>query len=621
MKSMPEIPVAEKSIRMTSTFRGYNHQEVISDGEMYDTKNLSDEMYPVLSVRRRRGIKSWDTQGQTVVPLTGISGRDKLVHIRGTEVFWDFTKVDGISVSTAENMLPKKIVSMGAYVCIWPDKVFFNTVDLTDKGSMERMYEKMGGSVTLQMCRMDGTNYDMSQISVGTMPPASPTNGQLWIDQTSDVDVLRQYYSPTEEWQEVASTYVKIGAAGVGSGLKEYDTVMIEGMAAVDTETQHIKDQVAALNGSYIVYGAGENYVIIAGLISKTHSALKNQKVNVDRKVPDLDYICESNNRLWGCKYGMENGQVVNEIRACKLGDFRNWSCFMGISTDSYTASIGTDGEFTGCVTQRGYPVFFKENCIHRVTGQTPSSFQISTTTCRGVQKGSWRSVAVVNEMIYYKSRQDIMEYDGNMPMSVSEQLGRVMYSDARAGACGDKYYISMKDTNGNWSLFTYNTTKSIWYREDDLHALGFGAVGDELYIIDEDNNTMVSVSGNAFGSTGTFHLEEDPEWCAEFGLSGIENLPNSYGNMARSDINGSHYLSRFDIRMYLEEDGKAELEIMYDSNGEWTKQGEIRGNRMRMFMLPVIPKRCDHLRFRMKGKGDCRIYSIARHMEVGSDA
>jgi hypothetical protein len=89
---------------------------------------------------------------------------------------------------------------------------------------------------------------------------------------------------------------------------------------------------------------------------------------------------------------------------------------------------------------------------------------------------------------------------------------------------------------------------------------------------------------------------------------------------MARTDLTGNHYLSRFDIRMYLEEGGRAQLEIMYNSDGKWTQQGEIKGNRMKTFTLPVIPKRCDHLRIRLKGKGYFRIYSIGRIMEVGSD-
>ena len=79
-------------------------------------------------------------------------------------------------------------------------------------------------------------------------------------------------------------------------------------------------------------------------------------------------------------------------------------------------------------------------------------------------------------------------------------------------------------------------------------------------------------------------------------------------------------YLSRFDLRMYLEEGSRAELEIMYDSDGVWTKQGEIRGTSMRNFVLPVRPVRCDHLRFRIRGTGEFRLYSISRQMEVGSD-
>ena len=117
-------------------------------------------------------------------------------------------------------------------------------------------------------------------------------------------------------------------------------------------------------------------------------------------------------------------------------------------------------------MTQKGYPVFFKEDCLHLVNGSTPSSFQIKAVMCRGVQDGSYRSAVVVNERVYYKSRTDVMMFDGSMPVSVSEQLGKVLYSDARAGALGDKYYISMVDKNGSWSLFTYDTEKKVWFRE-----------------------------------------------------------------------------------------------------------------------------------------------------------
>ena len=44
----------------------------------------------------------------------------------------------------------------------------------------------------------------------------------------------------------------------------------------------------------------------------------------------------------------------------------------------------------------------------------------MTDTPCRGVQKGSWRSLCVVNEVLYYKGRTEICAYDGSVPVAVS---------------------------------------------------------------------------------------------------------------------------------------------------------------------------------------------------------
>jgi hypothetical protein len=41
----------------------------------------------------------------------------------------------------------------------------------------------------------------------------------------------------------------------------------------------------------------------------------------------------------------------------------------------------------------------------------------------------------------------------------------------------------------------------------------------------------------------------------------------------------------------------------------------------MNTITVPVIPRRCDHLRLKLTGTGDVKIYSIARILELGSDA
>ena len=609
MRSMPQLQEGAKTTLMTSAFYGYNHNKIISDGEMYDMQNLSGDDYPLLSLRHKRGISSWDAEGQTPVPLTGIHGRDQLVFVRGMTVYYNMIPVNGISVSTDPEMCPKKIVSFGAYVCIWPDKVYFNTADQSDCGSMESSWTGNGEDISLIMCRGDGTNYDMAQIATGAQPPENPENGKLWIDQSGDAAVLRQYSSYTDEWTEVPTTYVKIQGTGIGANVKEYDSISISGLAAVDGSTQKILQQVEALNGSKIVYFRGNDYLVVAGLLTQTQNALADAEVHADMTLPDLDYVVESNNRLWGCRYGLVDGQTVNEIYASKLGDFRNWRSYMGISTDSWTASVGTDGAFTGAITQRGYPVFFKENCIHRVSGNTPGSFSIQTTIARGVQRGSWRSLAVVGENIYYKARDGVMIYDGNMPVKVSEQLGDILYADARAGVLKDQYYISMKDADNHWTLFKYDTAHQTWWKEDSVQALGFGAAEDELYFIDEVHNTLVSVRGT-FGEP-----EADFDWAAEFDLYGVKH--GNYDDPKRT--RNSKYVSLFKIRMDLDRKAFMRLWLKYNED-RYEFKGEKRGEQLRTFVLPVIPKRCDHVRFKLTGHGGATIYSISRILEVGGD-
>ena len=175
--------------------------------------------------------------------------------------------------------------------------------------------------------------------------------------------------------------------------------------------------------------------------------------------MPLLDFVIESGNRLWGCRYGENaNGDVVNEIYASKLGDFKNWNCFMGISTDSYVASCGTDGQWTGAITHLGYPIFFKENYLHKVYGNYPSNYQIQTTECRGVQKGCGKSLAIVNEKLFYKSINGICVYDGSLPSEISQAFGDIRYSEAVGGSHNNKYYVSMKSEEDNkYYLFVFD--------------------------------------------------------------------------------------------------------------------------------------------------------------------
>ena len=615
MRRMQQLQPGAKATLMTSTFYGYNHRPIIADGELYDMLNLSGDNSPLLTLRKKHGVTSYDVEGENPVKLTGIHGRDQLVFIRGSQVFYNFIPFSGLTVSTAEEMLPKKIVSMGAYVCIWPDKVYFNTANPSDYGSMEKYWSDSGSNISMIMCRSDGEDFDMSNIDRGETAPENPTNGQLWLDEGGMNDVLRQYMASVQEWMEINTVFVKIHATGIGANLKEYDVINISGLELGGNDPDaKLYGQIQELNGAKIIYACGDDYIVLAGILSQAVQTgeLANNTVTADLTLPDMDYVVESNNRLWGCKYGMVGGEVVNEIYASALGSFKVWRRVLNNSQDSYTAQVGTDGPFTGAITQRGYPVFFKENCIHRISGLTPNNFQIQTTFCRGVQEGSWRSLAIVAENIYYKARDAVMVYDGNMPQAVSDAMGEELYSDARAGVLGDKYYICMKDKDDNYIQFVLDTKTGSWWKENSVQALGYGTVEDELYFIDEVNNTLVSVRGT-YGEP-----EEDLEWSAIFDLYGVHYRQSSnYDDPKR--VRNMKYVSMFKIRMELGQDAWVNLYMQYNG-GDWELAGQRSGENLKTFVLPVVPKRCDHVRFRLEGQGDVTIYDISRIMEVGGD-
>ena len=72
---------------------------------------------------------------------------------------------------------------------------------------------------------------------------------------------------------------------------------------------------------------------------------------------------------------------------------------------------------------------------------------------------------------------------------------------------------------------------------------------------------------------------------------------------------------------MKLEAGARAALYIEYDSSGKWELQGEMQGaERTRTFLTPVIPRRCDHMRLKIVGRGDVKLYSIARLLTMGGD-
>ena len=577
----PTLNVKQKSRQMSDAFLGYNHNLRIGDGEFYDMKNMTSDYYPVLAPRKNRGVYKDGVNARAII------GKDTLCYVDGSAFVIGDERIEmGLSDE------PKQLLSMGAYVIIMPDMKYINTKNVDDRGEIEETHQTTG-EVALALCTLTGEEYDYNEVRPGEKP--AEVDGALWYDTTTSPPVLKKYSEVQKMWVSIPTTYVKISSEGIGAKFNQYDGVQISGITL---------QGYTEMNGSHALWGCDEDYIIITGLPTELSDEDYKQTdtITITRKMPVMDFIVESNNRLWGCRYGTNiNGDVVNEIYASKLGDFKNWDCYMGISTDSYTASCGTDGPFTGAISHLGYPLFFKENCVHKVYGDYPANFRLQNTTCRGVQKGSHNSLAIVNETLFYKSSNAVCAYDGSLPTEMSTELGDVRYSDAVACGHGNKYYIDMKDADGKYHLFVYDTAKRMWHKEDNIQVDAFCSYGGEVYAIESGTKNIITLHGS-----GTKDDAKVP-WMVETGIVGM-SMPDM------------KYISRLLIRMALDIGARVEISIQYDSMGDWEQVCQMTVTNLRSFAVPIRPRRCDHFRIRIEGVGQGKIYSITKTIEQGSD-
>ena len=591
----PTLPTRSAERTMTDTFRGYNHNLRIADGEFYDMQNMTSDHYPVLSPRKPRGLYAEPRSVQ------GMIAKEQLCYVDGSD-FVIGTNHIAMGLSTDAAACPKQLVSMGAYVIILPDKMYINTMDTADFGRIEAKVTPV--TTWFSSCDEQGNGYTTASAWQEDAP--DPAEHTVWIDSSVEPAVLRRYNGISETWEEVRFTHTIIHFKGADTFSKE-DTLTISG---------YREDTAKHLNGSWQVRHAGNvtngivklPYVVVdshqnhTDSIEVLNSSIENQAVTFSRLMPDMDFVIESENRLWGCRYGLNsNGQPVNEIYASKLGDFKNWNCFQGISSDSYIASCGSDGPFTGAITHLGLPLFFKENCVHKVYGNYPANFQIQTTVCRGVQKGCEKSLAIVNETLYYKARGSVCAYDGSLPTEVSYCLGQIPYGSAVGGAFGNKYYLSALDGDGNWNLLVYDTGKRMWHREDAFHVVQFTAWQGELYAIDYAGGRIVTMLGSGEPA------EQQIPWGVETGELGLSSADMKY-------------ISRVVIRLSMEAGSVVRVYGRYDLDEEWQEVAAIRAQQLRSFSLPIRPRRCDHMKLRIEGEGPVKIYSITKTVEQGSD-
>lgn len=421
--------------------------------------------------------------------------------------------------------------------------------------------------------------YDMEKAGQGTgQPDRSLYNTQGFYCVISSISDVSQSAKRTYR------IWVDVYRAGVGNTLfsdvfSVGDVVTITGTTggAYDVE----KRKILAIDDGTNTLTFPDN--TFAGSATLTCEAV------IQRAIPDLDFIAQSGNRLWGVS------NQERTIYASALGLPTVFFDYGGTATDAYAVAVGSEGDFTAVCAYDSGVLCWKENRLHKVLGSYPAEYYIAEYTMPGVMRGCERSAQVMNEVLYYKAQDGVYAYSGSAPVLISQNLGRERMTDGVGGTLDNRYYLSVKDSGGDPMILVYDTRTGLWMKEQEVYADAYALVSGALYHLTDGALYRTAAGGS-----------EVIEWMAEF-------VP----------FTESAYMRKGYSKLYLRFDMTAgswlKVEIRPDEKPwrrVYTQSATLDVTRS----IPIHLGYCDRFSVRIRGKGKAAIRSLTREFIVGSD-
>ena len=619
-----KLNVLSGTRQLLRAFGGLNETYGCSEAELSEGMNFSSRGYPALQTRKpRRRVRQMQR-------MNGAYHLNGMLLCCGTGL--EYTPDDGKETVVLENVLTddrKELVGMGTRVLIWPDKMSFDT-ETGELSALGAAWALGDSEVYVSPCDAEGGTYE--GIATGETEPESPKDGQLCLKTgesgkvyASD-GVLERYSEKAGKWVQILLEYVKIVVPELKGMIRTGDTVTVQGVPA------QVREALGGLDGDKVVLTAVDkatepfalvmamertgvteqfygSWVLRRGQCSwrsedmlRTENESTGESMTLERRVPELDFVTECDNRVWGCS------KKENVIYSCALGDPTNWYSYQGTAADSYAVTVGSDGPFTAAASCLGYVLFFKENCIHRLYGTKPSEYRLSSVRCRGVAANAGHSLCVIAETLYYLSTDGVMAWDGSLPTKVSAALDpeRMQSVDwTAAGYLDARYYLYLRqkdDPAGR--LLVYDTEKGMWH-EEGAAGREMASSGRQLYLWD---------GSSLWAAEPDREADSDPE-----ALDAVQFEAVS-GDIGMS-VPDDKYVSRVTLRMDAEGTGLVTLTVSYDGEAfEKVATCAAKGSHERL-NLPFEPRRFDTMRIRLTGKGQMTLRSLALTLADSSGA
>lgn len=590
-------------------FKGLNKKAVVEEGEMSEMTNLTSTKYPLLTPRKPRG--EMDVPSGVTEIIQIITKYDKIAMLAkvGESVKFFY---DGEMTDVGELSEETRMVAINTRICFFPEKIAYHIKEGKAVSIPAALNFEPDNRYTAEYIPEDDKDVFVFVTKNG-LPEAEAVPYDLSMfhkDDAVNLEVTLKFdYYENQKGKSYQSGTIYLQPQKNGNWTASQPTrekfgdgslyyLLVEDYELTTSTSCEIKDLImmgyegattprSRMELPYNTFGEMRGYYFAQP------RQIQVVSLSVERSCPNIKYVIEANNRLWGLS------DDDNTIYACKLGDPTNWHYYQGTSMDSYYAEQGTDGEWTGAANYGGHLLFFKEHTITKLYGTAPASYQTQNIIAPGVEKGSSKSVTVINDLVMYKSPLGITAYDGGTPYTVADKFGDVKYKDAVGGSDGFKYYVSADFGEEGQKFLVCDIDKAIWHEEDDLKVVDTTVLDGKLILaVNEPTPHLVVVDSDE-------PTEGQVEWKAVFG---------PYDEY----VENKKIYSKLSLRVSSQEEASFKVSIKVD-DGEWQSVKEFDEVSVGGEFIPVIPRRCDRFSIKVEGKGVCELKELTRRVRMGT--
>lgn len=626
------------TIKRTAIWKGLNRSPFLSDGEMRDMKNLSSDAFPFITTRKGRKPYTFTTRipspaGEAYNEIENLpeASIDELGKIyKDGDVFYECYCENGV-YGWRETAHPEvsREVTLKEYL------------DDYDGCGLKEILEigTFNGNIAVLIIDKDGKTklyhnrslWEVKNVSGEAGKKLVPVGNRLVVGEAGNYlhikDGVREFHEVAGAFQRsINGTCVHYGngsdgdykysyaytnddltrayfefyaPANKGDGFEEIcEGLNREGtdfsitfngktyyMTAIGATYEKDKQIAVWKVGDFVYYDYADILTIDAKNPSEYFDWDRGSKPKRDVEFtfkstdPHYNDVVAWKKRLWGYSGNALHGTVADIFDADGIVD---WNTGDNTYTEAISQPLWQGGNITGVAALMEGLLYFKEDNITIVTGNYPAIMNSDTIPCHGLPPENRKSVTVANECVYYLSSDGVYRFGGGIPQCISRDV-KIRGAEAVGASDGNKYWLSLREDDGEHALYVYDINYKTWHKEDNTKAISFTMLDSEMYMATDTEVYNITAP------------QEDVDWSFELWYDEDTHRKKKY--------------KEFIVRGYV---GECEMFIKADG-GEWklikAAEDELRAK--------IPPFECEELGILIRGKGICEIKSIDRVFEV----